>query len=123
MSSAFWSTCVILAALMVGSLPVNAQSYLSAEEATKLLSGKTEVGKTSKGNDYSVHRRADGSQTLKTGNFKDTGTWRVTNDGKLCSKWTKIRKGKERCDIRISVDGANINMHGEDGTKTVSLKN
>ena len=123
MSSTFWSACVILAALMVGGQPTNAQSYLSAEEVTVLLTDKTEVGKTSKGKDYSVHRRADGSQTIKAGNFKDTGTWRVTDDGKLCSKWKKIRKGEERCDIRISVDGDKINMHGDDGTKTVNLKN
>jgi len=34
--------------------------------------------------------------TLAGTDFTDTGTWRI-KDGRLCTRWTKIRNGEEAC--------------------------
>jgi hypothetical protein len=38
----------------------------------------------------------EGIQTVKKGNYSDTGTYRIDGDIS-CGSWKKIRKGKEAC--------------------------
>lgn len=40
----------------------------------------------------------DWSLTVSVKDFQDNGTWRLSYSG-YCSKWTKIREGKEECYI------------------------
>jgi len=79
---------------------------LTGAQIKELLSGKTGSwqsvdgkikGKTGWG--------ADGRGAV-TGNFgdfdQDTGKWRVKGD-QYCTRWSKIRKGKESCNPVISL--------------------
>lgn len=76
----------------------HAEEPLTAAEVRAALLGNTGVGTTSRGDAYWVYRNPNGEQVLQTdGGFSDEGEWRITDDGELCSKWEKIRKGEELC--------------------------
>ena len=84
-----------------------ADEPLSAAELKAVLLGNTSIGSTSKGTPYWLYRNPDGSQALETDSgFTDEGNWWVTDDGKMCSKWEKIRDGAENCGkvYRVSKD-------------------
>jgi hypothetical protein len=40
--------------------------------------------------------RADGTSEVAVGNMKDTGVWRITDNG-YCNTWKTIRSGREGC--------------------------
>ena len=44
----------------------------------------------------------DGTQTLKKGSFEDVGNYRIDGN-QICSKWKKIRNGKEECSVLYKI--------------------
>ena len=83
-------------------LSAGAGEQLSADELKKLFPDSTQTGigrKTSEGiQKYWLYKRKDGTMNYKfQDGWMDEGTWRVTNDDRSCTKFKKLRKGKERC--------------------------
>ena len=71
---------------------------MSAEEITTAFAGNTSIGSSSRGMAYWVYRKPNGEQFIEMDSgWSDEGKWWIDDDGKLCSKWTKIRKGEPAC--------------------------
>jgi hypothetical protein len=58
---------------------------------------------TDKGHFYTIYYVPDGTAVVRSGDYIDTGSWRVTRGDELCTKWRKNRD--ESC--------APIVKHGE----------
>ena len=58
---------------------------------------------TDTGQFFTIYYIPDGTAVVRSGNYIDTGIWRVTRDDELCTKWRKNRE--ESC--------APIVRHGE----------
>lgn len=94
------SITIILTLLAVISLPKTAMPAepMSAEEITTAIMGNTSIGANSRGMTYWVYRKPSGEQFIvMDSGWSDEGKWWIDDDGKLCSKWTKIRKGEPAC--------------------------
>ena len=71
---------------------------LSNLELLTLLSGSTASGTASDGNPYYAHFQRSGRVDLHEANYAvETGTWRVTDDGQLCSALSNVNAGIEQC--------------------------
>lgn len=83
---------------------------LTKDEIVAVYSDKTKKGSTYKF-DYVIFNAADGTQKGKAwgawGEKQDVGTWRVTDDGLVCSKWSgPWSKYGERCSVVYPGDKA-----------------
>ena len=69
-----------------------AGTQLSGEQIKLLVSGNTvELTSISKGSDFKVYFKADGTATSfnESKSKKGKGTWRITDAGEHCTKWGK----------------------------------
>ncbi len=90
---------VILA--MVGT--VHAQTVLSADVIKQSFAGNT--GEIAGRSTTFVFWAADGTQRLQNLAGADKGTWRVTDAGDFCGKWTRLRNGTEVCAPVVDLGG------------------
>ena len=67
---------------------------LSSSQLRRTFAGNTVQGMTDRGQVYTIYYVPDGTAVVRSGNYIDTGTWRVRND-ELCTKWRK--NGDESC--------------------------
>lgn len=81
------------AGIVPGALPAR----LSSSEILPLIDGNTATGVASNGQTYYVHFLRDGRLRFRENDYVDSGSWRVTNDNRLCSTLTKINAGVEEC--------------------------
>ena len=103
------------------------QQPLSANELKQLFPDTTQTGiarETAEGTEnYWLYKRADGTMVYKTEKgYSDEGKWWITDDGKSCTQFNKLRKGKERCS-KIYKAGNKYESHRPDGTvKVITLE-
>ena len=114
----FISICFLLFAGI--QLTACSTQPLSVTELKQLFPDTTQTGiarETSEGTEnYWLYKRTDGSMVYKTEKgYSDEGKWWVTDDGKSCTQFNKLRKGKERCSI-ISKSCDGYQSHRPDGT-------
>jgi len=69
-----------------------------------------------KGITSSVKYFPDGTQTISNSKLSDTGSWRIVG-GEVCSKWTKIRKGFEKCFTFFKLEDGKYEAFQRDGSK------
>src|SRR5690242_17795240 len=60
-------------------------------------------------------RSADGHIHVKSPDFNDVGTYRITDDGMFCTKYNKIRGGQETCQIVWQTGPDTIEAHLPNG--------
>lgn len=77
--------------------PVSAFSKLSAPDLQKIVAGNTAVGIAANGQEYWAYFDPAGTIKFRQGEFRDTGKWRVADEGQLCSTLDKINAGVEHC--------------------------
>jgi hypothetical protein len=79
---------------------------LSGAEITTTMAGTTFYQQAGAGGDataaqvrifFAANGTTAGAVRNKNGNDKDTGTWRVNDQGQLCRKWKRWRGGREGC--------------------------
>jgi hypothetical protein len=46
---------------------------------------------------YASYRSADGHIHLKSPDVEDVGTYRITDDDRFCTKYSRLRGGQETC--------------------------
>jgi hypothetical protein len=46
---------------------------------------------------YAVYYSAGGQIKIRSPDFQDVGTYRITDDGQFCTKYNKMRNGQETC--------------------------
>jgi hypothetical protein len=77
--------------------PLVTPARLGTNEITALLTGNTVTGVASDGRSYAAYFTPDGRVRFRTGTTTDSGTWRATSDGRLCSTLTRLGSGAEEC--------------------------
>lgn len=98
-----------------GMLPAR----LSSGEILSLLADNTATGVASNGQTYYLRFARDGRVRFREGNFNDSGSWRITNDDRLCSTMTKTNVGVEQC-YSLYRDGSNVAFE-RNGTRVGSF--
>jgi len=96
----------VLIGVLLAVIPtVYAQVVLSAEVIKQSFAGNTaEV--INQSNSAFVFYAPDGAmRMLNQALWRDSGVWRVTPEGDLCGKWTKLRDGREVCAPLIDIGG------------------
>jgi len=58
----------------------------------------------------------DGKIKFRSPDIWDTGTWRIMDDGQLCTKYTKLRNGQETCQTIYLTGPDTTEAHLPDGT-------
>lgn len=106
------STAVLLSTLCFAA---SAQEQpVVAKEIQETWTGKTLVGTTVNGAPTSMAFGADGNAQLSAGNTRDSGTWRVSEQG-YCTTWKTIRAGQERC-FTVRRVGGRMVVYNPDGS-------
>jgi hypothetical protein len=93
---------------------------LSNNEIATLVAGNTATGIASSGQPYYLYFARDGRVRFRQGDFSDSGSWRVTNDGMLCTSMTKTNVGVEQC-YALYREGTNVSFTRPDGAKVGSF--
>ena len=77
-----------------------------------VVNGNTLLGKTKAGTEFHAYFLTGGIAGYedKAGE-KDTGTWRMREDGAVCVTWNGPRAGKERCAI-VKLTGRTLKFEG-----------
>jgi hypothetical protein len=114
MKSLAWSTLLGLAALAACASPP-AGRKLNASELTKAETNATAIGRTDTNQDFAIYTAPDGTFAIKMVNVDDTGTYKITDDGRICLKYHKAFEAKEYCNT-IYRDGQTYRAIGPDGT-------
>jgi len=70
---------------------------LGTDQIAVLLAGNTATGIASDGRAYAAYFLPDGQVRFRVGASTDSGTWRATPDGRLCSSLARIDGGAEQC--------------------------
>jgi len=76
---------------------VVAPARMNANDIFAVISGNTASGTTSDGKPYYTKFQQGGGMTLHEGNYVAAGSWRVANDGQLCSRLVNVNSGIENC--------------------------
>jgi len=93
---------------------------LSNGEIASLLAGNTASGVAGNGQPYYLYFMRDGRVRFREVDFNDSGSWRVTPDGLLCTSMTKTNVGVEQC-YSLYRDGTNVSFARPDGAKVGSF--
>ena len=88
---------------------VQAKEPLSAPTAAELratLAGNTITGRAAKGTEQHVYFASDNRTWISVPDdvIKDHGTYRIADDGKLCTTWSYLHGAHERCDSWFKTD-------------------
>ena len=86
-----------------------------------VVNGNTISGKTKTGTEFYAYFLSGGIASYKDkAGKKDTGTWRMREDGAVCVTWTGPLAGKERCAI-IKLKGRTLKLEGNTRIGQVEL--
>jgi len=108
------SVTIMALAATVGLTALAQESRLTAKEIQETWAGKTMVGTTASGASATMTLGSDGTAQLAAGNTKDSGTWRLSEQG-YCTTWKNIRAGQERC-FTVRRTGTTMDVLNPDGT-------
>ena len=71
---------------------------LTSTQIKKVFSGNTVAGTANaSGHAYQIKFDTDGSATLSSGSFTDSGKWWVEGKDTYCVQWTTANNGAKRC--------------------------
>jgi hypothetical protein len=72
---------------------------MSANEITAALSNNSVRGVTTEGKPYMIYFAGNGHESFRQADFRDSGTWRVLPDGRLCSSLARVSDDTQQCYI------------------------
>lgn len=83
-----------------------ALAAVTAGELRAAIPGNTVSGRTAKGAGMHVHYAADNRLWVSIPDdvIKDHGTYRISDDGKVCATWSYLYGAQERCDSWLKND-------------------
>jgi hypothetical protein len=105
---------LVISLLFASTLAVGQGSSITPKEIQETWVGKTLVGTTANGAGATMCLGADGAAQVAAGGTRDTGTWRLSEEG-YCTTWKKIRVGEERC-FTVRRSGSNMEVLNSDGS-------
>jgi hypothetical protein len=103
------------------SVPSAAPARLGTDQIAALLAGNTATGIASDGRPYVAYFLPDGQVRFRVGTVADSGTWRATPDGRLCSSLVRIDGGAEQCYSLYRV-GSSYRFDRPDGNQVGSFQ-
>jgi hypothetical protein len=77
--------------------PLAAPGRIGASEISSLVAGNTAAGIAPDGQPYYAWFGPGGQLRFRQGGYTDVGTWRIGDDGLLCTAMTKVNGGLEEC--------------------------
>ena len=87
---------------------------LTSTQIKKVFSGNTVAGTANaSGHAYQIKFDTDGSATLSSGSFTDSGKWWVENNA-ICLQWAIIKNGAKHC-LQIYALGDKYESINSDG--------
>lgn len=90
---------------------------LSGPEIVSNLVGNTAHGPGRFGpNTTTIHYNRDGTIDLTSPDGRDSGTWKVTDDGLFCTKYRYLRNGAETCQTLWQTGPDTFEFHLPNGT-------
>ena len=105
------------------ALPAWAQDQaMTGDQVKAALVGKKVFGRSASGGLVDFYMRADGTSEVAVCNLKDTGVWRITDNG-YCNTWKTIRSGREGCFtvVRRGDKMLILNTDGSVGTEILRI--
>ena len=107
------TTSFVSALLAAAGAGAAGPEQLKGTQFIQVLNGNTLAGKNSSGVDYRVYFLTGGIVTYENDEgIKDTGRWRVHDDGSICLTLLKRFKGEERCTV-VMIEGRELSWRGE----------
>jgi hypothetical protein len=96
---------------------------MTATEIREMFTNVTISGTSiTTGSQFTSYYAPDGSVTLVAGGgFRDTGKYRIEDDGRMCTQMQAFRAGQNIC-VRLYKDGPKI-FRSEVGGGIVEMKN
>lgn len=91
-------------------------SRLNSTQISALLANNTVAGVAANGQPYYALFQRDGRLRIREGTFRDSGTWSVTPDGRLCSTLTVTNVGVPECYV-LRRDGTAVDFDRPNGGK------
>jgi hypothetical protein len=87
-----------------------------------MMQGNTLSGTSPTGDAFNMYFLPGGVATYEDdGGARDSGTWRIDDEGDVCVTWQFHSDQSERC-FRVTVDGNKIGWESKEGTGSEKLR-
>ena len=117
----FTAALAALSAITLG-LPAAAQDpTFGGDELKQAWTDKELMGRSRNGLTFHISFIAGGGATFSSANLSDTGEWRAVDTG-YCTKWQRIREGKEGCFV-VRRNDSNYIVYNENGSESGRIHN
>ena len=107
-------TGAVVASILMAPVAFAQDQAMTGEQVKAALVGKKVFGRSTSGGLVDFYMRADGTSEVAVGNLRDTGVWRITDNG-YCNTWKTIRGGREGC-FTVVKRGDKITILNTDGS-------
>jgi hypothetical protein len=87
---------------------------MSANEITAALSNNSVRGVTTEGKPYTIYFAGNGHESFEQASFRDSGTWRVMPDGRLCSTLARVSDDTQQCYVMYR-SGSRLTFESPEG--------
>ena len=84
-------------ALCACTPPAPSGQKLDAADLAKVMPNATAIGRSDEGEEFMSYNAAGGKFRIKKSDVDDAGTYRITEDGRFCLKFTQAFRGGEYC--------------------------
>jgi hypothetical protein len=118
------SPAAILAVLLtVIALPADAEPQpVRGSQFVTMMQGNTLSGTTPTGEEFNMYFLAGGIATYEdTGGARDSGSWRIDDQGDVCVTWQFHANTQEGC-YQVTVDGSKVAWEGKLGANQGKLR-
>ena len=106
----------------LAALPAAAQDpTFGGDELKQAWTDKELMGRSRNGLTFHISFIAGGGATFSSANRSDTGEWRAVDTG-YCTKWQRIREGKEGCFV-VRRNDSNYIAYNENGSESGRIHN
>jgi len=113
---------VALSILAVADVAAAAPQPVQGSQFVTMMQGNTLSGTSPTGDPFNMYFLPGGVATYSDdGGARDSGTWRIDEDGDVCVAWQFHADQSEHC-FRVTVDGSKIGWEGKEGTGGAKLR-
>ena len=110
--------CVVVASDVATAAP----QPVRGSQFVTMMQGNTLSGTSPTGDPFNMYFLPGGIATYEDdGGARDSGSWRIDEEGDVCLKWDFHADQTERC-YRVMVDGNKISWEGKENTGAAKLR-
>jgi hypothetical protein len=114
---------LVALSIMTAAAPAAAAPQpVQGSQFVTMMQGNTLSGTSPTGNEFNMYFLPGGVATYEDdGGARDSGTWRIDQEGDVCVTWQFHTDQTERC-FRVTVDGNKIGWEGKEATASMKLR-